>query len=191
MCFFFFYWSCADDKSRGSTCHGSAPIPMKVTEDDRRPNAFSPAADSRTQTPRFRQMRLGRGNYVAADLQLEACDGTRWWSCHTLHAWPLSCYHCHTASMFVTEGVRRHNIWWWFFVKLSDSQAPSSSSGWIFLFFSHKMGTLWPSLPNDSFGCVHLLQGGRALHHLPGFLGKLRRKFPRQTRENAANKFCM
>lgn len=66
-------------------------------------------------------------------------------------------------SMFVSEGVQRQNICRWFFIKWSDSQAPSSSSGWIFLnvFFSHKMGTLWHSLPNDSFSCVHLLQGDR------------------------------
>ncbi|KAM3587606.1 uncharacterized protein V6R79_010087 [Siganus canaliculatus] len=44
---------------------------MKVTEDDRRPNAFSPAADLGTQTTRFRQMRAGRRNYVVADLQLK------------------------------------------------------------------------------------------------------------------------
>lgn len=166
MCGVFFYWSCADDKSRGSTCGTLSRLVAdtdEVTEDDRRPNAFSPAADFRTQTPWFRQMRTGRGNYVAADLQLEACDGARWWSCHTLHAWPLSCYHCHTVSMFVSEGVQRQNICRWFFIKWSDSQAPSSSSGWIFLnvFFSHKMGTLWHSLPNDSFSCVHLLQGDR------------------------------
>lgn len=150
MCGVFFYSSCADDKSRGSTCGTLSRLVAdtdEVTEDDRRPNAFSPAADFRTQTPWFRQMRTGRGNYVAADLQLEACDGARWWSCHTLHAWPLSCYHCHTVSMFVSEGVQRQNICRWFFIKWSDSQAPSSSSGWIFLnvFFSHKMGTLWHS----------------------------------------------
>lgn len=54
-----------------ASCQGSALISarMKVTEDDRRPNAFSPAADFLTQTPRFRQMGTGRSNYVAADLQ--------------------------------------------------------------------------------------------------------------------------
>lgn len=64
-----------------ASCHGSALITagMKVTEDDRQPNAFSPAADFLTQTPRFRQMGTGRSNYAAADLQLvhatALCDG--------------------------------------------------------------------------------------------------------------------
>lgn len=50
-----------------------------MTEDDRQPNAFSPAADFPTQMPWFRQMGTGRSNYVVADLQLvhatALCDG--------------------------------------------------------------------------------------------------------------------
>lgn len=60
-----------------ASCHGSVLISagMKVTEDDRQPNAFSPAADFQTQTPGLRQMGVGRSNYATADLQLVLCDG--------------------------------------------------------------------------------------------------------------------
>lgn len=55
-----------------ASCQGSTLISgrMKVTEDDRQPNAFSPAADFWMQTPWFRQMGMGHSNYIVADLQL-------------------------------------------------------------------------------------------------------------------------
>lgn len=42
---------------------------MKVTEDDRQPNAFSPAAE-RKWHPGLDKWGTGRCNYMAADLQL-------------------------------------------------------------------------------------------------------------------------
>lgn len=81
-----------------ASCHGSALISagMKVTGDDRQPNAFSPAADFLTQTPRFRQMGAGRQQLQHGRPSACACDVALWWSCQTLHAWPcLPLSHSH------------------------------------------------------------------------------------------------
>lgn len=72
-------------------CHGSVLIPagMKVTEDDRQPNAFPPAADFFMQTPRFRQMGAGEATITTrSTFSLRVCDVAWWWSCQTLHARP-------------------------------------------------------------------------------------------------------
>lgn len=105
-----------------AACHGSVLIwaRMKVTEDDRQPNAFSPAADFWTQTPRFRQMGTGRGNYVAADLQLvhatALCDG----AVTRFMLGPFYLITIHSVSTFKSPKAK---YLVWFLVKWSDSES--------------------------------------------------------------------
>lgn len=164
-----------------ASCHGSVLISagMKVTEDDKQPNAFFTCSWFQTQMPQFKQMGMGRSNYSVGWPSACAHDGTLWWSCHTLHAWPPLPYNSHAVSTFTSKESKD---------KIFGLIQRLPRVVQRFLFPSEN-GSFMTLFAWWVFSCVHLLQEDRLFITL-SFLGKWLGKFPRQTREKA-NKFCM
>ena len=104
-----------------AACHGSVLIwaRMKVTEDDRQPNAFSPAADFWTQTPALDKWE--RDAAITSRLTFSLCMRRR--SVMELsHASCLAPFYLITLHSVSTFRSAKAKYLVWFLVKWSDSE---------------------------------------------------------------------